>query len=72
MALSASLIHEVDLLRVFDFMDRNAAGIYSAEACRISRMSTSVDPTIMRPNILARCDINWFTIRLADGKDITI
>ena len=72
MSLNASLAHEVDLLRVFEYLDRNAAGSYTATGCQLQRMTEAVDPTVVRPNISAKCDLIWFTIRLADGKDIKI
>jgi len=72
MSINANLVHEVDLLRVFEFLNRHAAGVYSVQGCKISRTSEQVDLVAVRGNISARCDINWFTIRLADGKDLKV
>ena len=72
MSLNASLAHEVDLLRIFEYLDRNAAGSYTAAECRMQRMTENIDPALIRANISAKCDLMWFTIRLSDGKEIKI
>jgi hypothetical protein len=71
MTLNMQLLHEDDMLRIFDFLDARAKGAWSAYQCQIGRTGPIVmNPT--RPNLSVKCEVNWFTIRLADGSDIKV
>ncbi|MBI2994659.1 MAG: hypothetical protein HYY48_10855 [Gammaproteobacteria bacterium] len=72
MALNMQLLHEGDLLSLFSMLDSRAAGTYSVSECRFSRASTAIDLNPRKGNIMTKCDLNWFTIKLADGKDIKV
>jgi hypothetical protein len=72
MLLNMQLLHEVDLLDVLDFMDKNAQGLYSVSECRFSRAGQDITMTAHASNITTRCDLSWFTIKLADGTEIKV
>jgi hypothetical protein len=72
MSLSMQLLHEVDLLDVLDFMDKNAQGLYSVSECRFSRAGQDITMAAHASNVTTRCDLNWFTIKLADGTEIKV
>jgi hypothetical protein len=72
MLLNMQLLHEVDLLEVLDFMDKNAQGLYSVSECRFSRAGQDITMTAHASNITTRCDLSWFTIKLADGTEIKV
>ena len=72
MSLNMQLLHEVDLLDVLEFMDKNAQGLYSVSECRFSRAGQEITMNAHIGNIVTRCDLNWFTIKLADGTEIKV
>jgi len=72
MSLDMQLLHEVDLLDVLDFVGRNAQGLYSVSECRLARSGTEIAMNPRSGNITTQCDLNWFTIKLADGTEIKV
>ena len=72
MSLNMQLLHEGDLLDVLEFMDRNAQGVYSVAECRFSRAGQEITLSPRIGNLVTRCDLNWFTIKLADGTEIKV
>jgi len=71
MTLNMRLLHEGDLFTVLDSLNKNARGLFSLNHCRLSK-SAEIKETADAPNISARCEMQWFTIALADGKDLNI
>lgn len=72
MALNMQLLHEGDLLKLFEMLDSKAAGTYSVSGCKFSKASAVIDMNPRKANIQTKCDLNWFTIKLADGKEIKV
>lgn len=72
MSLSMQLLHEVDLLDVLEFLSGNAQGLYSVSECHFSRAGLDITMTAHASNITTRCDLSWFTIKLADGTEIKV
>jgi hypothetical protein len=72
MTLNMQLLHEGDLLDIFEYLDRDAAGIYSVTGCRLSRASHAIDVQTTKANIMSKCELHWFTIKLADGREIKV
>ena len=72
MALNMQILHEGDLLKLFDMLDSKAAGSYSVSECKFSRVSPMIAMNPRKANILTKCDLNWFTIKLADGREIKV
>ena len=71
MTLNMRLLHEGDLLNILNRLNKNAKGIYSLNSCRLSQNGVIVE-SADAPNINAECDLQWFTIKLANGKDINV
>ena len=71
MTLNMRLLHEGDLFNILNELNKNANGIYSLNSCRLSKNSKIVE-SADAPNINAECDLQWFTIKLANGKDINV
>jgi len=71
MTLNIRLMHEGDLFSILDRLNQDAKGIFSLNSCRMSPNGTIVEKA-GAPNINADCDLQWFTIKLASGKDIHI
>ncbi|MBI1732984.1 MAG: hypothetical protein HYR49_09490 [Gammaproteobacteria bacterium] len=73
MTLNIQALHEGDLLRLLQLLDTRAAGHYSVHACRMNRLGQVLDTVSGdKANIGIQCDMNWFTIKLADGREIKV
>lgn len=72
MSLNMQLLHEGDLFRILDELDLHARGNYSLSSCSINQTLTEITDNPDAGNISARCDLQWFTIRLADGRQVEI
>lgn len=70
MELNMRLAHEGDLLDLFDILDRKAEGSYSVTSCKMSRSGSVIIMDPDKPNVMAKCKLDWFTIKLANGKQI--
>ena len=69
--LSLGLLHEADLLRLFDYLDRHARGHYTVRACRLQRPSGAIRIAPGAANLTADCRLEWLTLNLPDGGDMT-
>ncbi len=70
MSLNMTLLHEGDLFRLLAVLDEKVQGRYSLASCRISQAASEITDNPDAGNIMVRCDLQWYTIRLADGKPI--
>jgi len=71
MTLNMRLLHEGDLFNILNRLNKNANGIFSLNSCRLSQNGRIIE-SADAPNINAECDLQWFTIKLANGKDINV
>ena len=69
--LSLGLLHEADLLRLFDYLDRHARGHYTVRACRLQRPEGAIRIAPEAANLTADCRLEWRTLNLPDGGDMT-
>ncbi|MGH8596330.1 MAG: hypothetical protein ACREXT_06700, partial [Gammaproteobacteria bacterium] len=70
MELSLGLLHEGDLVRVLDHLDRAAEGLYTVEACDVTRQALPPTKALgLSANLRAECRLRWFTLdRPGDAK----
>jgi len=71
MNLDMSLVHEGDLFALLETLDEEARGIYSPVTCSMRKGGRIVEEP-GAANITANCELQWYTIRLADGSEISI
>lgn len=69
--LSLGLLHEVDLLRLFDYLDRHARGHYTVRVCRLQRPEGAIRIAREAVNLAVDCRLEWLTLNLPDGGDMT-
>lgn len=69
--LNLGLLHEADLLRLFDYLDRHARGHYTVRACRLQRPAGAIRIAPDAANLTADCRLEWLTLNLPDGGDVT-
>jgi hypothetical protein len=67
-----SLLHEGDLFRVIDKLEEEANGTFSLKGCNINPSGATIMETATAANITAQCELEWYTIRLADGRPIDV
>jgi hypothetical protein len=72
MNLSLGLLHEGDLLALFALLDRDALGQYSVRSCelRAPEGEITLDPRAV--NIRTECKLDWLTIDLGGGRELTL
>ncbi len=71
MTIDLKLLHEGDLLNLLDTIEKNSLGLNRVNSCELQRSQKQVLYEATKANIEASCEINWFTIKRADGKDLT-
>jgi hypothetical protein len=64
--LEAGLVHELDLLRFFDELQRNAPGLIKVDRCGLVWQAQSAALAAVDANILADCSIAIFSIVTSD------
>ncbi len=72
MSLQMKLLHEGDLFNLFKYLDAGANGLFRVSSCNFSGNSTKITDDPTAANIEANCDLDWYTIKLADGNEIQI
>lgn len=71
MKLEMSLLHEGDLFNIFSELDNEAKGLYSPTMCTLSSTGEITEQRDAS-NIKASCELQWYTIKLADGTELKI
>ncbi len=72
MKLSLDLLHEGDLLKLLDDLDKMALGTYNVSKCKLTRKNETVQQNITSGNIAAECELKWFNIKKSDGRVINL
>jgi len=72
MELNLGLLHEGDLFKLMDYMNRAADGIYTISECSFSMKGREIKFEKNSANISVQCLLNWITIDLPGGQEIKI
>ncbi len=72
MTLDMQLLHEGDLFSLLESLDKNAKGLYSMSRCSMDNRLPGITEAISAANIGVKCDVIWFTIKLADGTELQV
>lgn len=72
MNINLDMLHEADLIRFLDRVDRSANGLYSVSSCSLSRRNKQIDVVSEQANVSADCNLNWYSIKPADGSEIAL
>ncbi len=64
--LEIGLLHEVDLLRLFDALQARAPGLIKVDRCRLLRQAGQGGRKPVDPNIVANCSLTVFSIVTPD------
>ncbi len=66
LTLEIGLVHELDLLRLFDELQARAPGLIKVDGCTLSRQSEPDSLQAVDPNFIARCSLGMFSIVTSD------
>lgn len=72
MKLTFGLLHEGDLERLFDELNQRASGLYSVADCTFTSSQKTIEHDPKQENISAQCELLWYTIKPADGRQLVI
>lgn len=64
--LEVGLVHEIDLMRFFDELQRNAPGLIKVDQCTLAWQAEDVGALKVGANILADCSIMIFSVVTSD------
>jgi hypothetical protein len=67
MNLDLGLLHGEDLFRLFNRLDEDADGLFSVDACSLSRQMDSPGDW-QRPHLRTTCRLYWYTIKKPGEK----
>lgn len=65
MVLQLNLSHEGELLRFLDALEAQQNGLFDLTGCSMTPGFVGATPTTDRPNLVARCELLWYTVRPA-------
>jgi hypothetical protein len=67
MKLSFGVLHEADLMRLFDALTAQQPGLFALTGCSLDRAGRRGPPLPRQANLTAQCDLSWVTIEPAKG-----
>ncbi len=70
MRLSLGLLHEYDVVKLLQELDKNASGLYSIKECSLKRLGEQLARNPNGQNLSAECKLLWFTISFSNGHEI--
>lgn len=68
MGLSMKLLHEEDVLRLFEGLAENTQELFTVQQCSISRLTEKISPNSASPNLSCSCRLLWLHVRDRDGQ----
>ncbi len=72
MTLNLALLHEGDLLRLLNALDRDALGQYAVTHCVMKRSGENLDLSAKGANLNANCTLDWWTINLGGERGLSL
>lgn len=72
MNINLDMLHEADLIRFLERIDRAAKGLFSVSSCNLNRKSRQIAIEAGQVNVSADCNLDWYSIKPADGSEITL
>lgn len=72
MNLSLGLLHEVDLAKLFNALNKNASGLFNVTQCRFNRTNKKIELDPEKPNLSVNCELQWYSLNLSDDQEIKL
>lgn len=71
MRISMDMLHEGDLLRLLEALNRMQSGLYTVSDCTFTQRGPIAVDSVSRGNITSTCNLHWFNVKRSDGSDIS-
>lgn len=72
MDLDLGLLHEGDLLSLFEALNEDAEGLYTVSRCEAKRVNEDIEFDSKRAAINAVCRLNWYTVDLKGERELSL
>ncbi len=72
MKLSMGLLHEGDLMRLLQALDREALGQYRVRECAFKPAGNTIDYGTVASNLRAECTLEWLTLDLPGEEGLSL
>ena len=70
MKIRLPLLHEGDLLRFLDTLERQHMGLFLVDKCALERTNQASSAVLRyQPNLVAECDLTWITLVEESGRE---
>jgi len=70
MKIRFPLLHEGDLLRFLDTLERQHMGLFLVDKCALERTNQTGGAALRyQPNLVAECDLTWITLVEESGRE---
>lgn len=70
MQVNMDMLHEIDLIRFLERINKVAQGLYTVSSCSLTRRTKDVDTTSEQANVSAECELDWYSIKTTEGHEI--
>lgn len=72
MSLEIQLLHEGDLFSLLNALNAEARGEFNLTSCSFDKGNKDIVESANAANMRVSCELEWYTIKLANGKEISI
>lgn len=62
MKLNLRLVHEGELVRFFELLEKQNVGAFDINQCVLQRVNNGTEPGTAQPNVRAECELAWITM----------
>jgi hypothetical protein len=62
MKLNLRLLHEGELMRFFQLLEKQNVGAFDINQCVLQRTNPGAEPDTAQPNLRAECELAWITL----------
>lgn len=68
MKLNLGLLHEIDLAKLIDELNKDASGLFNIKSCHFNRANNSIEMDPDKSNINAECELQWYSLNLTNKE----
>lgn len=72
MKLNLGLLHEIDLAKLINELNKDASGLFNIKRCRFNRTNKGIDIDPKKSNITADCELQWYSLNLTGDQEIKL
>ena len=72
MKLNLGLLHEIDLAKLINELNKDASGLFNIKRCRFNRTHKGIEIDPEKSNISADCELQWYSLNLSGDQEIKL